>query len=87
MSFETDAKSYSGVDSGCLAATQHLNHQSECKTCPFPECLYDIGGNSSRLKTQRNKEVNKLFNEGKSMEELALMFKVSQRTIRRALKR
>ncbi|MDP3880001.1 MAG: hypothetical protein Q8Q07_06840 [Dehalococcoidales bacterium] len=68
-------------DEGCELADSCLN-------CPFPECVYDEPGGRQRLsKELRYREIARLFSEeGKGLEELALIFGVSQRTVRRALK-
>jgi hypothetical protein len=67
-------------DEGCEYATS-------CLACPFPQCLYDEPRGRQRwLKDRRNKEIKKLFSSGWKINELALLFGVSQRTIQRALK-
>jgi hypothetical protein len=68
-------------DEGCELATSCLN-------CPFPECIFEQPGGKRRLlMTQRNNEISRLFeHEKKSIQELACLFKVSIRTIQRALK-
>ncbi len=69
-------------DEGCELAASCLN-------CPFPECIYDEpGGKQHLLKEQRDNEITRLFDEEKkSVGELAKMFGLSPRTIRRALKK
>ena len=68
-------------DEGCELAESCLN-------CPFTKCIYDEPGGKQRwLKRRRNREMARLFtNEGKGIKELALMFRVSERTVQRALK-
>jgi hypothetical protein len=68
-------------DEGCEFADSCLN-------CPFPKCLYDEPrGKQHWLKELRNKEITRLFSSGGwGMQELALLFGLSQRTIQRALK-
>ena len=68
-------------DEGCEIAPA-------CLDCPLPECIYEQrGGRQHWVKGQRDEEVARLFaNEGKKVEELALMFGVSQRTVQRVLK-
>jgi len=68
-------------DEGCEFADSCLN-------CPFPQCLYDEPRGKQRwLKELRNKEITRLFSSGGwGMQELALLFGLSQRTIQRALK-
>jgi len=69
-------------DEGCELAASCLN-------CPFPECIFEQPGGKHRLlMEQRNNEIARLFkDEKKSIKELALLFKVSIRTIQRALKK
>ena len=68
-------------DEGCEFAESCLN-------CPLTKCIYDEpGGKQHWLKRQRDKRIIRLFTiEGKKVEELALMFGLSQRTVQRALK-
>jgi len=69
-------------DEGCDLADSCLN-------CPFPRCIYDQSGGKQRwLKRLRDREIVRLANtEGKGVKELAMMFRLSQRTVQRALKR
>ncbi len=67
-------------DEGCELA-------SSCLNCPFAKCIYDEpGGKQHWLKRLRAREMARLFNGGKKVKELALIFGVSQRTVQRALK-
>jgi hypothetical protein len=67
-------------DEGCEFAESCLN-------CPFDQCLFDRPRGRQRwLKELRNKEIERLFTGGWGMKELAWMFRLSQRTIQRALK-
>jgi len=68
-------------DEGCDLADSCLN-------CPFPKCVYDQpGGRHHWLKRLRDREMVRLFTtEGKGVNELAIIFGVSQRTVQRALK-
>ena len=67
-------------DEGCELA-------DACLKCPFTRCIYDEPGGKQRwVKRLRAREMVRLFNEGKKVKELALMFGVSQRTVQRALK-
>ncbi|MFC1902470.1 Mor transcription activator family protein [Chloroflexota bacterium] len=72
---------YQYRDEGCEFA-------EACLGCPFPKCIYDEPRGRQRwLKRRRDKEITNQFNrEGKQIEELALIFGVSQRTVQRALK-
>jgi len=69
-------------DEGCELA-------DSCLSCPFPECIYaQPRGKQRWLKRLRDREVLRLFtNQGKGVNELALVFGVSRRTIQRILKR
>jgi len=68
-------------DEGCELAKSCLNY-------PFPGCAYDQSGGKQRLlNQQRDREIVRLFkNNGKGVNELAVLFGVSQRTVQRALK-
>ena len=68
-------------DEGCELAESCLN-------CPFTHCIYDEPGGKQRLlKSQRNREIVRLFKEeAKGIKELAVIFDISQRTVQRALK-
>ena len=68
-------------DEGCEFAASCLN-------CPFARCVYDEpGGKQHFVQELRNREILRLYTEGKEIKELASMFGISQRTIHRALKR
>ncbi len=69
-------------DEGCDLADSCLN-------CPLPRCIYDQSGGKQRwLKRLRDREIIRLAStEGKGVKELAMMFRLSQRTVQRALKR
>jgi hypothetical protein len=59
-----------------------------CLNCPLPICIYEEpGGKRSLLKRQRDREMARLYKtEGKKVGELAQIFRVSERTVQRALK-
>lgn len=69
-------------DEGCELA-------NSCLRCPFPGCIYDQPRGRQRfLKRVRDNEIIRRFaTQGKTVEELALEYGVSQRTVQRALKR
>jgi len=69
-------------DEGCDLADSCLN-------CPLPRCIYDQSGGKQRwLKRLRDREIIRLAGTGgKGVKELAMMFRLSQRTVQRALKR
>jgi DNA-binding transcriptional regulator LsrR (DeoR family) len=56
--------------------------------CPLPVCIDDEpGGKKRTLKRRRAAEMERLYtNEGKTISELAQIYKVSCRTVTRALK-
>ncbi len=68
-------------DEGCDLADSCLN-------CPFPQCVYEQPRGRQRwLKKIRDCHIVRLFTgEGKEVKELALLFRVSMRTVQRALK-
>jgi len=78
-------------DGGCKYADDYLGEgkKSSCLNCPFyPDpCIYDRGkGYMQRLKIeQRTKQVIKLWKQGRKPEELMGIFKVSRKTIDRAI--
>jgi len=59
-----------------------------CLNCPFTQCVYEEQGGRQRwMRKLRDREIVRLFaREGKGVRELASMFKLSRRTIQRALK-
>ena len=69
-------------DEGCDLA-------GSCLNCPLPRCIYDQGGGKQRwLKKSRDREITRLaVTDGKGVKELATIFRISQRTVQRALKR
>ena len=69
-------------DEGCEFA-------SSCLNCPLPLYVHDEpGGRQRLLKRQRGRDMVKMYTtEGKGIKELADIFKVSQRTVQRALKK
>jgi len=69
-------------DEGCDLADSCLN-------CPLPRCIYDQSGGKQRwLKRLRDREIMRLAGtQGNGVKELATMFRLSQRTVQRALKR
>ncbi len=68
-------------DDGC-------EYAKACLDCPFKKCLYDEPGGRQRwLKELRNREINRLFEAGCQVRELAILFDISDRTVHRALRR
>jgi len=71
----------------CRYRDEGCEYAASCLDCPFERCLYDEPRGRQRwLKGLRDKEINRLFGQGRGMKELALMFGVSVRTVQRALK-
>lgn len=72
----------------CYYPDEGCEFAHSCLNCPFPRCIYDEPGGKQRfIKDLRNQEILRLYTDGKEMEELAITFGVSQRTVQRALKR
>ena len=73
---------------------EYLHYQDEgceldasCLNCHLPLCVYDEPGGKQRwLKKQRDREIVRLFEQGRNVKELAEMFGLSRRTVQRALK-
>ena len=71
----------------CRYKDEGCEYAKSCLDCPFPQCLYDEPGGRQRwLKELRNKEIIRLFEAGRKVRELAVMFDVSERTVQRAIK-
>ena len=81
----TDARSYSGDDSGCEMATNELGYPSLCYECPFPQCAFDEPGFGVKRmgKLKRNERIRK---SQLKTSELAKEFGLSIRTIQRVTK-
>jgi len=67
-------------DEGCGLA-------DSCLRCPFPQCVYEKpAGRLKTIKKIRDREIVRVFKKEKaSLSELAARFKLSKRTIQRAL--
>ena len=71
----------------CRYTDEGCEYARSCLACPFPQCLYDEPRGRQRwLKGVRNKEIRKMFSEGRNVQELAILFGVCERTIQRAMK-
>ena len=71
----------------CQYRDEGCEYALACLECPFPQCLYDEPRGRQRwMKKTRDKEIKRLYDRGKKVNELAAIFGVSQRTIQRALK-
>ncbi|MBI2860823.1 MAG: sigma-70 family RNA polymerase sigma factor [Chloroflexi bacterium] len=73
----------------CQYRDEGCELSGSCLDCPLPRCIHDEPGGRQRwLKRQRDREIARLFRrEGKRIRELAQMFGLSQRTVKRALHR
>ena len=70
----------------CHYRDEGCEYARSCLECPFPQCLYDEPRGRQRwLKRTRDKEIKRLFNAGGKVKEMAALFRVSHRTIQRAL--
>jgi hypothetical protein len=71
----------------CHYRDEGCEYARSCLDCPFPQCLFEEPRGRQRwMKGQRNREIHRLFDEGRKIGELARMFGVSRRTIQRAIK-
>jgi hypothetical protein len=71
----------------CHYRDEGCEYARACLDCPFPQCLFDEPRGRQRwMKQTRDKEIKRLFNSGKKVNELAAIFGISQRTIQRALR-
>ena len=71
---------YKYTDEGCDISPSCLN-------CKLSFCKYDDMNNNKKYKIiQRNKEIILMSENGLSIQEIAILYKLSTRTVRRALK-
>ena len=57
-----------------------------CLNCPLPRCIEEEPGGKQKLRAlARASEMAKLKRDGSSIAEIARLFKVSNRTVQRAL--
>lgn len=71
----------------CRYKDEGCEYARACLDCPFPQCLYDEPRGRQRwLKELRSREINRLFEAGRRVRELAVMFDVSDRTVQRAVR-
>jgi hypothetical protein len=71
----------------CRYKDEGCEYAPACLDCPFPQCLYDAPRGRQRwLKELRNREIARLYKEGRKAAELSEIFEVSLRTVQRALK-
>jgi hypothetical protein len=84
---ETEQAERDSLPEYCQYKDEGCEYAKSCLDCPFPQCLYDEPRGRQRwLKELRNKEINRLFEAGRNVRELAAMFDVSERTVQRAVK-
>jgi hypothetical protein len=70
----------------CHYKDEGCEYAKSCLDCPFSQCLYDEPRGRQRwLKELRDKEINRLFQQGQNVRELATIFDVSVRTVQRAV--
>jgi hypothetical protein len=83
---KTDCKPPDLKPEYCHYRDEGCEYAKSCLECPFPRCIYDEPRGRQRwLKRARDRQIKKLYETGMSVKELAVLFGVSQRTIRRAL--
>jgi hypothetical protein len=71
----------------CRYTDEGCEYALSCLDCPFPQCLYDEPRGRQRwMKELRDREIKRLFKDGRKVSELSLMFDVSPRTVQRAVK-
>lgn len=71
----------------CCYKDEGCEYAKACLDCPFPQCLYDEPRGRQRwLKELRNREINRFYEAGRKVRELAVMFDVSDRTVQRAVR-
>ncbi|KKM07918.1 hypothetical protein LCGC14_1729060 [marine sediment metagenome] len=75
-------------DKGCQEATEFLGYQSLCLQCPFGDCVLDIKdeGAKTRKKKVRNEQILQAIKDGSRVEEVAVFYGISTRTVQRVLK-
>ena len=71
----------------CRYRDEGCELHSACLSCPLARCIYEKPrGKQQRLLRMRGRKIAKLFIKGKRIRELAKMFRVSERTVQRALR-
>jgi Ribonuclease G/E len=71
----------------CQYQDEGCENAASCLDCPFPRCLYEEPHGRKRwMKDVRNREIKRLYTNGKQSKELARIFSVSERTIQRVIK-
>lgn len=89
QSTDTDHSGYSGVDSGCDVATEHLKRRSSCLECPFDKCVYDddtrVDQHSHHLRPEEKRDIIAQHKAGRTLLELAEQYGVRIVTVRKIL--
>lgn len=68
-------------DEGCSLS-------NSCLECPFPCCVYDLhGGGPKFFKQSRNKEIIRLAKKGIKTKDLAVRFRLSQRSVQKIIQK
>jgi hypothetical protein len=72
----------------CAYKDEGCSFAPSCLSCPLPHCFEDLPGGQQKLAlTERNSEIVRLFtNEKKTVEDIMAKFKISRRTVFRALR-
>ncbi|MFY9812580.1 MAG: helix-turn-helix domain-containing protein [Dehalococcoidales bacterium] len=72
----------------CHYPDEGCEFSESCLNCPLPVCIYDEPRGKHRLlRKKRVNEMTQLYaKDGKSIRELARIYKVSRRTVQRTLK-
>jgi hypothetical protein len=82
----TDRKKPDLKPEHCHYRDEGCEYAKSCLECPFPRCIYDEPRSRQRWrKRARDRQIRKLYENGMKVKKLAVLFGVSQRTIRRAL--
>lgn len=79
----SDSSFYSGIDSGCTEASDYLGYPSRCRNCPFKRCTLEERKNKNK---HRNAEMRKSYRKGLAVTAIAMIHKVTPRTVQRAIK-
>lgn len=80
---EKETDYYAGSDSGCEQASRYLGYPSRCLSCPFKHCTLEVGRQRTK---QRDGEMRKLYRKGIAITEIAVIHRVSPRTVQRTVK-
>ncbi len=71
----------------CRYEDEGCELSGSCLHCPFSHCVYERpSGKRHLLAVMRDREIIRLFHNGKDTAELARMFGVTRRTVQRIVK-